>query len=1094
MSFLRLVLRGLWSHRRVNAAVLLGTALAVALLVGSLTMGASLRNTLNRLSDSRLGAIDLALDGGERLFGSDLAPELESGLGVPVAAALSLRGVVATTAGTRRVGGVRVLGVDARFFHLAPSPGPSLPPGTVAINRALAAALEPASGEPLVLRMERPGTLLRDAALARSDDQVASLRADSWSILDDEHFGRFGLYANQASPLTVFVPLTDLQAACRVEGRANLLLVGRAGRTPASERRATGELQKRWRLADVQHELRSLPGGATELRSGRYFLDPVLGRAASGLPGASGILTYLVDGIAAGSRETPYSMVAALGDVSWIFPNALADDEILINEWLSSDLRVGRGDSVELSYRRLLSGRGLAEERRRFRVRAVLPMEGAAVDAGWTPSLPGMTGAAHCRDWSPGLELDLDRIRSKDEAYWQSYGMAPKAFVSLAAGREMWGSLFGDLTAVRVPGVSPGDVFEALKRRVDVSGMGLYFRPVRSQAEAAAESTTDFGALFTGFNSVLLGSSFLLVALLFALGVEDRASEIGLLTGVGFRPGRIRLILMVEAAFLVPVGGLLGSLAGGLYARLLAAGLSTIWRSAAGGERLQVVTTPAAWLGGWVGGVLAVLVAIIIASRAGLPPARLFAGDAPFSGAGLRGGRVSKWLGIASWVLVVPLALNLQQAEGRAALVSCFGAGALFLIGGLLIAWSALGRARHGAQRAGFGLARMALRNVSRTPGRSLATVALLAAGSFLVAGVTGGRSDARDGANERESGTGGFDLMVDSSVAMLRRLDDPVGQLAMGLDPRELRGVRAVPFRVREGDEASCLNLNRPQVPTILGVKAAELHERGAFRFLEASDDRAPWLQLEKSPTNGDGIPEVPAIGDQQTITWALHKRVGEVVELGDDRGRPLRLRLVGMLGNSVLQGALVIDESSFLRHFPASSGYRSALLDVPPGRRPAVARELRDGLADMGGRVTPTPERLKSFLAVEDTYLSIFTLLGGLGMALACLGVGIFLLRNVVQRRGELALLSALGYSRRRLRTLLLLEQGGLLTAGLVLGSVAALVALIPALGGHSGPGVVLDVSLGYLFLLVSGVAWTAGAAWLAMRWVGVEVLRQD
>jgi ABC-type antimicrobial peptide transport system permease subunit len=146
------------------------------------------------------------------------------------------------------------------------------------------------------------------------------------------------------------------------------------------------------------------------------------------------------------------------------------------------------------------------------------------------------------------------------------------------------------------------------------------------------------------------------------------------------------------------------------------------------------------------------------------------------------------------------------------------------------------------------------------------------------------------------------------------------------------------------------------------------------------------------------------------------------------------------------------------------------------------------------MGGRVTPTPERLKSFLAVEDTYLSIFTLLGGLGMALACLGVGIFLLRNVVQRRGELALLSALGYSRRRLRTLLLLEQGGLLTAGLVLGSVAALVALIPALGGHSGPGVVLDVSLGYLFLLVSGVAWTAGAAWLAMRWVGVEVLRQD
>ena len=40
------------------------------------------------------------------------------------------------------------------------------------------------------------------------------------------------------------------------------------------------------------------------------------------------------------------------------------------------------------------------------------------------------------------------------------------------------------------------------------------------------------------------------------------------------------------------------------------------------------------------------------------------------------------------------------------------------------------------------------------------------------------------------------------------------------------------VPLRVREGDDASCLNLSRAQNPRLVGVQPAEFVKRKAFEF----------------------------------------------------------------------------------------------------------------------------------------------------------------------------------------------------------------------------------------------------------------------
>ena len=54
------------------------------------------------------------------------------------------------------------------------------------------------------------------------------------------------------------------------------------------------------------------------------------------------------------------------------------------------------------------------------------------------------------------------------------------------------------------------------------------------------------------------------------------------------------------------------------------------------------------------------------------------------------------------------------------------------------------------------------------------------------------------------------------------------------------------------------------------------------------------------------------------------------------DADGRPFKVRLVGLLAGSVLQGNVIISEKDFLAKFPNAAGYRTFLVDAPWPRRP--------------------------------------------------------------------------------------------------------------------------------------------------------------
>ena len=91
-----------------------------------------------------------------------------------------------------------------------------------------------------------------------------------------------------------------------------------------------------------------------------------------------------------------------------------------------------------------------------------------------------------------------------------------------------------------------------------------------------------------------------------------------------------------------------------------------------------------------------------------------------------------------------------------------------------------------------------------------------------------------------------------------------------------------------------------------------------------------------------------------------------------------------------------------------------------------------LEDRLSDQGFDVTDSQPILAGLMALQNTYLRTFQSLGALGLLLGTFGLAAVQMRSVLERRGEMGLLRAAGFRRRRLSLLVLLENIMLLLAG--------------------------------------------------------------
>jgi hypothetical protein len=337
------------------------------------------------------------------------------------------------------------------------------------------------------------------------------------------------------------------------------------------------------------------------------------------------------------------------------------------------------------------------------------------------------------------------------------------------------------------------------------------------------------------------------------------------------------------------------------------------------------------------------------------------------------------------------------------------------------------------------------MRTATYRPGRSVLSIAVIAAATFILVSVEAFRRGDQLSDTGPRSGVGGYELMIETLLPVVQDPNTREGREALNLfdlDP----SVTFEPMRLLPGDDASCLNLYEPRSPRIVAARQGFLQE-GRFAFqsslAETEAERLnPWLLLQRSEANG----AIPVIADANSMTYVLHKQLGEEIVLPRGDGE-VRLRLVAALRDSIFQGELLMAEESFLKLFPEQEGYRVLLVRAGQEQMTDLEARLRDGFADLGAQVVGTAERLAQFHRVENTYLSTFQTLGGLGLLLGTFGLATVLLRNVLERKRELALLGAVGYRRVHVMAMVVAENVLLLVAGLTAGALSAALAIAPA-----------------------------------------------
>jgi len=1096
----------------MNLAVVLGVGVATAVLTGALLVGDSVRGSLRALALDRLGKIDQALVS-ERFFRAGLANDLQgvldrNGQTGSVIAGVMLGGTAIHAQKETRASRVQILGIVASIAGLFDADVSLLdekhPFPAVIVNESFRKELDAQVGDVVLLSFAIPSDMHRESLFGHRElaDASQMVRLTLVDVVPDRGMGRFGLRTHQRVPLNAFVSLPVLQKALGQPNRVNMILV--SGGDGEDWVRSLAQVV---RLDDlglvIGHGDDHLSVESTQFILQSHVAD-VIGKLAdekgvSSLP----VLTYLANTIEVDKKAVPYSTIVAMdahdfGGLTLMDGSAspvLGDDDILLNAWTAEDLGAQVGDVVDVAYFEVGAKEALITKHARFRLKGIVAMTGLGADRTLSPEYPGLQDADDMSAWDAPFPVDLNRIRKKDEAYWDDYGAAPKAFVSLATGKRLWESRFGELTSVRLGmmasmdvGQTAAEIEKGLLAQVSPQSTGLRFQFVKKQALVSSSGATDFGGLFIGFSLFLIVSAALLVGLLFRLGVEQRAHEVGILMAAGYTAKAIRKRFMGEALLLAGIGGVLGLVGAVGYAALMMAGLRSWWVAAVGTSELFLYVNGVSLALGYVLSLCVVLFAIWrTIRRLGRVSVRsLLAGV--FDCETQDGSRRTKGYAFGSLILALGCLLGGVTADATVAVFLFFGCGALLLVSGLCFFALWFQRPTHGVLS---GLIGMGVRNSVRQPGRSLLCVSLIGCACFVVVAVGANqRVDlAEDVVYDKTSGTGGFSVVAEVDVPFYQNLNTDDGRFELGFSERDadvLNDVTFVSLRKLPGEDVSCLNLYQPQTPTVLGVPQA-LIDRGGFSFQQTTSDMDnSWSLL----TQDLGPDVIPAFGDANSVMWILHKNLGDDIELQNDAGETIKLRLVGLLKTSIFQSEVLISETHFLKHFPQKGGYGYFLADT--NRPVELTALLERQLKDVGLDAMSTSQKLAHFQMVENTYLSTFQTLGGLGLLLGTLGLGIVMVRNVIERQGELAVLRAFGFRRAALSRMLLMENGFLLTVGLGIGTVSALVTAAPHMMGHVLPW----QSLGMTLLLIFEVGFLAStvAVSFALRRPLLEALKRE
>ncbi|MCL2683422.1 MAG: ABC transporter permease [Bacteroidales bacterium] len=1037
MNIQHLITKSIFRYKSFYRLIAIAVIVAVAVIVGSLVVGDSVRNTLVKRVDERLGKTETIIFSRYSYLNEKIIDLLNVWAGsarpsseivindyrggqtppLPHRGILLMNGFVSVSG---KLTPVMVWGVDDLGIER----------GKTKINRALyneitvethgRASLQ---SQHLVLRLPSAG-MVPLGSMFVTDAYTTSLRLEFSDIISVEQGGNISLKNEQTIPFNIFANREELAEIMGVSRKINVILsdqiiskedfalawnYGLSGLNVASD--------------PLSHRtLSGVEGHGAIITSERIFIqDKVVETLTKDDPFANRIFTYLANSIRKNEKSIPYSFITAVDFFNGQFLNP---NEIILSDYAARRLNARLGDTISISYFVSKQFKTLIEDSVFFRVSKIVPIADLQKNQSLKADFPGLSNVERCTDWNSDLPINMSLITNEDEDFWRTYKNTPKAIVPYSTLAPRWKNAFGSATALQISDTSRLNdlTFEMFDIRL------IY---PRETAIVAAKSGVDFSTLFLSLGFFIIISAAMLMIVPLSEMLFRRRDELKLLKAIGFSNKRILRLLWREANPVVWISAIGGVIVGLLYTYLVLFLLGTVWKGATHTEGFQMFPEFSTIFIGLISGVVLSLMILYFSIREGTKSFRL-------------------------------RSTTRQVAE----------------------------RSRSHISR--FNLSKLIRASILHNKKQALLSFVTLACGVLIVFSVGLNRRGFAD-SSQIQTATGGFALWVETAVPVFHNLQTEEGRTKLGLTDLH-EDVHIVQLLKYSADDASCLNLNRVVTPNVLGINmedlknsdfritktiaGADVHVRannvdnngtdyksapaktvkqadvstalrcarhdnakreregreGFGGFAAKSFSPSP-LQNTVIPSGAHKVREVeespcyngvyPALVDETVLKWSLGKKLGDTLIYLGEKGDTILIQLVGTLENSIFQGSILIDKNLFSEIWSEISGSEIMLVNVPENEIEHTKTLLSQALNNYGVRVMSTNERMKLFYSVTDTYLTIFLTLGGLGLLLGIFSFIIVVRKNLLARTKEITLYRSLGFDEKQMFNLLYKEN---------------------------------------------------------------------
>ncbi|MDR0295367.1 MAG: FtsX-like permease family protein, partial [Prevotellaceae bacterium] len=572
MNIKHLIFRNIFLYKSFYRLIAVAVIVAVAVITGSLVVGDSVRSTLIKRVEERLGKTETIIFS-RYSYISDAFIKSHN--------YASLRGFLLSN-GFVSISGkfipVMVWGTDDL----------EIKKGQAKINAALFNEIKNLQIKNIVLRLPAAG-MVPLGSMFVTDTYTTSLRLELDAVISVEQGGNINLKNEQTIPFNIFVNREELAEIMGISGKINVIL--------SDEIISKEDFASAWNYIMSGLNVEALDERAILVTSDRIFIqDKVVETLCQQDSATNRIYAYLANSIAPVIARTacvslcdkkqaeatsplsglnsqlsiPYSFITA---VDYYKGQRLNPNEIILSDYAAKRLNTKLGDTISISYFVSRQFKTLIEDTVSLKVGKIVPLKDLQSDNTLVAEFPGLSNVDRCTDWNSDLPINMNLISDEDENYWRKYKNTPKAIVPYSTLASRWGNAYGSATALQV-----NDTNRLNDLRPEMFDIQLIYP--RETGITAAKLGVDFASLFLSLGFFIIISAAMLMMVPLSEMLFRRRNELNLLKATGFSQKRIFRLLWREAAPVVCFSAIVGVVVGLVYTYLVLFLLGNVWKGA----------------------------------------------------------------------------------------------------------------------------------------------------------------------------------------------------------------------------------------------------------------------------------------------------------------------------------------------------------------------------------------------------------------------------------------------------------------------------------------------------------------------------------